>query len=135
LIGNTSQEGKKRQEVGRQVRQSDLYYGNPTPFRLVQPLQTSQKTLNLLNNVIPRRPRYFIGKEETLHPKILAKPSILFTIPIGTNYDLAKLIFKLETASKHSCISFATSMRLSHKTYNEIEKDRETRKIPPYPKG
>jgi hypothetical protein len=82
-----------------------------------------------------RRPRYFIGKEETLHPKILAKPSILFTIPIGTNYDLAKLIFKLETASKHSCISFATSMRLSHKTYNEIEKDRETRKIPPYPKG
>jgi hypothetical protein len=54
-----------------------------------------------LKEALKGRPRYFIGKEEILQPKILAKPSILLTIPTGTNYDLAKLIFKPETATKH----------------------------------
>jgi hypothetical protein len=46
------------------------------------------------------RPRYFKGREETLHPKMPAKSSIITTSPTGTKIDLAKLIFKLETASK-----------------------------------
>jgi hypothetical protein len=47
------------------------------------------------------RPRYFIGKYETLQPKILAKPSTLLIKPTRTNSELAKLIFRPETASKH----------------------------------
>jgi len=47
------------------------------------------------------RPRYFIGKDKTLQPKILAKPSPLLIKLTGTNFDFAKLIFKPETASKH----------------------------------
>jgi hypothetical protein len=67
--------------------------------------------LNLLNNDIPNRlgfkrrtkgrPRYFIGKDKTLEPKILAKPYMLLIKPMETNSDLAKLIFKPEIASKH----------------------------------
>jgi hypothetical protein len=70
------------------------------------------KRLYLLNNIIPNRfalneaaigkPKYFIGKEKTLQPKMLAKPPTLLTLPMGgTNSDLAKLILKPETASKH----------------------------------
>jgi hypothetical protein len=40
------------------------------------------------------RPRYFIGKEETLQSKMRAKPSALLTLPTWTNSDLARLIFK-----------------------------------------
>jgi len=47
------------------------------------------------------RPRYFKGNEETLKSKMLAKPSTLSTQPTGAKIDLAKLIFKPETASKH----------------------------------
>jgi hypothetical protein len=47
------------------------------------------------------RPRYFIGKDEALQPKILAKPSMLLIKPMGNNSDLAKLNFKPEAASKH----------------------------------
>jgi hypothetical protein len=46
------------------------------------------------------RPRYFIGKDDTVQPKILAKPSMLLIKLTGTNYDLAKLIFKPKTTSK-----------------------------------
>jgi hypothetical protein len=48
-----------------------------------------------------KSPRYFIGDEETLHLKIRAKTSTLLTLPIGTNSNLAKLIFKPKIASKH----------------------------------
>jgi hypothetical protein len=54
-----------------------------------------------LNEAPKGRPRYFIGKDDTLQPKILAKPSTLMTLPIGASFDLAKLIFKVETTSKH----------------------------------
>jgi hypothetical protein len=54
---------------------------------LITPLQIGLA----LKEALYKRPRYFIGKEETLHPKILAKPSALLTLPIETNYDLAKL--------------------------------------------
>jgi len=47
------------------------------------------------------RPRYYNGKEETPQSKIPAKPSTLSTQPTGTKKDLARLIFKPETASKH----------------------------------
>jgi len=47
------------------------------------------------------RPRYLKGKEDTLQPKILANPTTLLTLPTRTKFDLAKLTFKLDTASKH----------------------------------
>jgi Leucine-rich repeat (LRR) protein len=98
-------------EVSRQIRQGALNQGYLAPFRWGQPLPTNQLTLNLLNNAIPQidlalkeapngRLRYFVGNEETLQPKIQAKPSTLLTLPTGTNFDLSKLIFKPEIA-KH----------------------------------
>jgi hypothetical protein len=44
--------------------------------------------------------KYFIGKKDTLEPKILAIPSTLMTLPMGTNSDLARLILKPKTPSK-----------------------------------
>jgi len=35
-----------------------------------------------------RRPRYFMGNEENLYPKILAKPSTLLTLSTRTNSNL-----------------------------------------------
>jgi hypothetical protein len=55
----------------------------------------------VLNKAPKERPKYFIGKEDTLQPKILARTSTLITFPTGTNSDLARLILKPETASKH----------------------------------
>jgi hypothetical protein len=46
-------------------------------------------------------PRYFKVKEETLQPMILARPSTLLTLLTRTNLDVAMLILKLDTASKH----------------------------------
>jgi hypothetical protein len=46
------------------------------------------------------RLKYFKGKEETPHPKILAKPSTLMTFLIGTNSNYARLIFKPKTTLK-----------------------------------
>jgi hypothetical protein len=43
--------------------------------------------------------KYFIGKKYTLEPKILAIPSTLMTLPMGTNSDLARLILKPKTPS------------------------------------
>jgi hypothetical protein len=50
-----------------------------------------------LNAVPNGRPRYFIGREETLQPKMLARPSMLMTLPMGTDFDFARLILKHET--------------------------------------
>jgi hypothetical protein len=47
------------------------------------------------------RSRYFKGKEESPQPKILARPLKSLTLPIGSSSDLAKIIFKLDTTSKH----------------------------------
>ena len=44
--------------------------------------------------------KYFIGKKDTLEPKMLAIPSTLMTLPMGTNSDLARLILKPKTPSK-----------------------------------
>jgi hypothetical protein len=38
------------------------------------------------------RPRYFIGKEDSIHPKVLAKLSTLLTLPTRTNSDLVRLV-------------------------------------------
>jgi hypothetical protein len=46
------------------------------------------------------RPRYFIGKGDTVQPRILVRLSTLLTLPTGTNSYLLRLIFKTET-SKH----------------------------------
>jgi hypothetical protein len=54
-----------------------------------------------LNEAHNGRPRYFIGKEDTLQPKRLVRPSALMTLPTGTNSDLARSILKPETTSKH----------------------------------
>jgi hypothetical protein len=54
-----------------------------------------------LKEVSNGRPRYFIGKEETQQPRILASPSTLLTLPTRTNYDLTKFIFKLDVALMH----------------------------------
>jgi hypothetical protein len=54
-----------------------------------------------LKESLNERPRYFIGKEETLHFKIQARPTPLSTLQIGTNSDLAKSISKPEIASTH----------------------------------
>jgi hypothetical protein len=54
-----------------------------------------------LDEALKERPNYFIGKEDTLQPKMLAIPSTLMTLPTGTNSDLARLILKPESPSKH----------------------------------
>jgi hypothetical protein len=54
-----------------------------------------------LNKSPSGRPRYFKGREETVQPKMLAKPSTLLTLPMGTNSDLARLILSPEIALKH----------------------------------
>jgi len=89
---------KKRQEVAATLRK-------------IQYLPTSKTTLYLLNNAISidiavkgtpnERLSYFIGKEETMQPKMRTKPSTLLTLPILTGFDLARLIFKSKTTSKH----------------------------------
>jgi hypothetical protein len=69
-----------------------------------------------LKGALNGRLRYFIGKGDAVHPRILARPSTLLTLPTGTNSDLMRLIFNLETASKHKnkahnkrrCFGFAS---------------------------
>jgi hypothetical protein len=46
-----------------------------------------------------RGPKYCIGNEAVLQPKIEAKSSIEDTSPTGTNSDFPKLILKPEVAS------------------------------------
>jgi hypothetical protein len=53
-----------------------------------------------LNFVRKGRPEYFIGKDETLPPRLRAKLLTFGTLPTGINSDLAKLIFNLEATSK-----------------------------------
>jgi hypothetical protein len=58
--------------------------------------------IDLASNEAPKgKPRYFIGKEDTLPTKILARPSTFITLSTETNSNLAKLIFISKTASKH----------------------------------
>lgn len=52
-----------------------------------------------LKESLKGRSRYFKGRDPTPHPKIQANPVTLSTLPIGTNYDLAKFVFKPDTAS------------------------------------
>jgi hypothetical protein len=59
------------------------------------------------------RPRYFIGKGDTVQPRILVRLSTLLTLPTGTNSYLLRLIFKTETSKhkkkackKHRCFGF-----------------------------
>jgi hypothetical protein len=73
---------------------------HPAKRRSNSSITPSQITL-ALKEIPKRRMRYFIGKEDTVQPRILAKPSTLLTLPTGTNFDLLRLIFKLETTSKH----------------------------------
>jgi hypothetical protein len=47
------------------------------------------------------RPKYLIGKEKTLQPRILARPSAIVTWATWTNFGSTILILKLETTSKH----------------------------------
>jgi hypothetical protein len=42
----------------------------------------------------------FIGREETLQPKMLARTSTFVTLPMGTSSNLARLTLKPDTASK-----------------------------------
>jgi hypothetical protein len=58
-----------------------------------------------LNKTPKGRPNYFIGIENTLRPKIIAKPSTFITLQTETNSTLAKLILKPETASKHKKVN------------------------------
>jgi hypothetical protein len=48
-----------------------------------------------------RKTKIFEGKEDTLQPRMHTKSSTSLTLLIGTSSDLAKLIFKPETTSKH----------------------------------
>jgi hypothetical protein len=50
------------------------------------------------------KPKYFIGNEETLHPRILASSSTSSTSPAGTISDFAKLFRNPKTTSKHKKI-------------------------------
>jgi len=52
------------------------------------------------------RPRFFIGKDETPKLRILASSSTLLILPVRTNSDLAKLIFKLDIASRHKNLEY-----------------------------
>jgi hypothetical protein len=54
----------------------------------------SSQTNLALKEAPKGRPRYFIGKVDTLEPKILAKPSTFITLPIGTNFHLTRLILR-----------------------------------------
>lgn len=48
------------------------------------------------------RPRYFIGREYILHPSVLTKSQILWTLPTWTNFDLSRFTFNPDIASKQS---------------------------------
>jgi hypothetical protein len=65
------------------------------------PTTSSQQDL-ALNGAPNGRPRYFIGREDTPQPNMLAIPSILSTSPTGTITDLARLIFNPDTASSYT---------------------------------
>jgi hypothetical protein len=54
-----------------------------------------------LNDALTGDPGTYMGRGDTLQPRILAIPPISSTMPAGTNYDLAMLILNLEIASKH----------------------------------
>lgn len=69
----------------------------------------SPGSLSCATNMSILRPMYFIGKEDTLHPKMLARLSMLETLPTGTNFDLVKYVFKLE-AAKHKKMALSVEM-------------------------
>ena len=51
-------------------------------------------------NLVPKgRPKYFIGRLYYLQPRTFNNKSKFCTIPIGTNSDLPKFIFRPETTS------------------------------------
>jgi hypothetical protein len=54
-----------------------------------------------LNEAPKGRPRHFIRREDTLQSKIQARPSTFIILPTRTNSDLARLIIRPETTSKH----------------------------------
>jgi hypothetical protein len=109
-IGNTNQKGKKRHEVGRLDKVLLIKVTLPPFDKYILFHLAKQRSIFsimlipyrfALNEAPSGRPTYFIGREETLQPKMLAKPSTLLTLPWGTNSDLAKLILKPKTISKH----------------------------------
>jgi hypothetical protein len=85
----SNKEGEKRHEISRQIRQGALVQSNHITLGQVKPLPTSKMMLYHLNNVCHpkidlallkapnKRARYFLGKEETMHPKIQARLSTL----------------------------------------------------------
>ena len=65
--------------------------------------------------------KYFIGRDEIWHPKLLANSSMFGTSPIGMISDLPKSIHKPETASKHKDtmkISNVCRIYLTKKVYH-----------------
>jgi hypothetical protein len=64
----------------------------------ILPTTSSQMDL-ALKGAPNERPRYFKGREETPQPMMPANSSTLSTSPTGNGTDLARLIFKPETAS------------------------------------
>jgi hypothetical protein len=58
-----------------------------------------ESQINLALKATPKgRSKYFIGKDETLQPKIQANLLTFDALPTRANYDLAKLIFNPEVA-------------------------------------
>lgn len=47
-----------------------------------------------------KRPRWFKGKVDNLHPRLLVNCLMFLTLPTGTNSDLLKFTFKLEATSR-----------------------------------
>jgi hypothetical protein len=63
----------------------------PTKWRSIFSITPFQIVLALMR--LPMEDQDASKAKKNPHPRILAKPSTLLTLPIGTNSDLARLIF------------------------------------------
>jgi hypothetical protein len=107
----TPTEREKRHEIRKQIGKGPLDQGNPTTIRQEHHFPTSHPKLSLLDNIIPNRLGLIKGSQ--LKTKILQKqgrnPACqntnqtihIIDITHRNHFDLARLIFKPKTDSKH----------------------------------
>lgn len=73
----------------------------PTNLRLIFSITMTHMAIAL--EVAPnKRPILFIGRKETIHPRMLASCQVLWTLLTSTNSDLSKFTLKPNNASKQS---------------------------------
>jgi hypothetical protein len=142
---------EKREKISRQVIIIAFNPCQPTTLRQIKLFQpTKHRSIfsiippltNLVLSESPKgRPKYFIVREDTLQPRIQAKPPTSSTAPVGTNSNFDNLVFNPKIASKHKKKDNAydgDDMNLPHKTskyhlqiVNETQGARHYSSTPP----